>query len=110
MAVTHLLAQVWRTITNRRSQSVGRFLSHRGKIHIPPKVFLPLSELLTPCLNRGTADREDPVATTGAGHNLWSRLASAAGTLGVDVGKAWTTNVAVRSGEGMFTNNFFSSF
>jgi len=44
-------------------------------------------------------DREDPLATTGAGHNLWSRLASAAGTLGVDVGKAWTTNVAVRSGE-----------
>jgi len=42
---------------------------------------------------------DDPSSTTGAGYTLWSRLASAAGTLGVDVGKAWATNVAVRSGE-----------
>jgi len=42
---------------------------------------------------------DDTSSTTGAGYTLWSRLASAAGTLGVDVGKAWVTNVAVRSGE-----------
>jgi len=45
------------------------------------------------------SSEEDPLVTTGAGHNLWGRIASAAGTLGVDVGRAWTTNVAVRSGE-----------
>lgn len=41
----------------------------------------------------------DSVSTTGAGYTLWGRLAAAAGTLGVDVGKAWATNVAVHSGE-----------
>lgn len=44
-------------------------------------------------------DSEDPVPTTGVGYTLWGRLASAAGTLGVDVGKAWSTNVIVQAGE-----------
>jgi len=42
------------------------------------------------------ADRED---TSGAGSTLWGRLASAAGTLGIDVNKAWATNITAASGE-----------
>ena len=41
-----------------------------------------------------------PVAP-GAGSSLWGKIASAAGTLGVDVSKAWATNVAVYAGEGV---------
>jgi len=44
-------------------------------------------------------DSEDPATTTGVGYTLWSRLASAAGTLGVDVGKAWSTDIVVQAGE-----------
>lgn len=43
--------------------------------------------------------REDSTLTAGVGSILWSRLASAAGTLGVDVGKAWATNITMHSGE-----------
>lgn len=43
-------------------------------------------------------------STTGAGYTLWSRLASAAGTLGLDVNKSWAINVTVHSGEGVSTN------
>ncbi|KIM80707.1 hypothetical protein PILCRDRAFT_821957 [Piloderma croceum F 1598] len=44
-------------------------------------------------------NREDSTFTTGVGYALWSRLASVAGTLSVDVGKAWATNVAIDSSE-----------
>jgi len=37
--------------------------------------------------------------TAGVGYTIWSRLATAAGTLSVDVSKAWAVNVALASGE-----------
>jgi len=46
-----------------------------------------------------TDGREDSELATGIGYTLWGRLASAAGNLGVDVSKAWATNIAVHSGE-----------
>jgi len=42
---------------------------------------------------------EDSTLATSVGSALWGRLAFAVGTLGVDVGKAWTTNITVNSGE-----------
>jgi len=44
---------------------------------------------------------EGPGTTAGVGYTIWSRLATAAGTLSVDVSKAWAVNVALASGEGM---------
>jgi hypothetical protein len=64
------------------------------------KVCLVLLFVATPLIARHTSENhEDGVAST-----LWSRLASAAGTLGVDVGKAWATNVAIHSSEGLPIN------
>jgi len=46
-------------------------------------------------------DRENSSATgrSGAGYTLWSRLATAAGTLSLDVSTAWAVNVTLASGE-----------
>lgn len=39
----------------------------------------------------------------GSTSNIWNRVASAAGSLTVNVGKAWAANLSLDSGEGNFT-------
>lgn len=46
-------------------------------------------------------NHEDSSATDGVGYTLWSRLATAAGTLSLDVSNAWAANATLTSGEGM---------
>lgn len=102
---------------NRRSVSVsaavGRSQDRRGKRHDHPmKVsFSMLIRILI--LTRLSSDdyTDDGPVAPGAGSSLWGKLASAAGTLGVDVGKAWATNVAVYAGEGMlFGLNYLQEY
>jgi hypothetical protein len=70
------------------------------------KVHLVFHSLPTNCLTYAPHftddDRKVSALVPGVGYTLWSRLASAAGTLGVDVSKAWSANISVHSGEGMF--------
>ena len=90
-------------ITSHRNVGVGKSQDRRGKnTDHPTEVSISILIRAITLTNHSTDDYpDDGSAAPGAGSSLWGRLTSAAGTLGVDVSKAWATNVAVYAGEGM---------